>query len=72
MPAVIDVELAYRKPMDAEGVIAYLARRAIPGVEEIVDGAYRRSIRLPGGARIIELAPATAGSRPIPARPPER
>ena len=57
MPAVIDVELAYREPMDAEGVIAYLARRAIPGVEEIVDGAYRRSIRLPGGAGIIELAP---------------
>ena len=57
MPAVIDVELAYREPMDVEGVIAYLARRAIPGVEEIVDGAYRRSIRLPGGAGIIELAP---------------
>ena len=64
MPAVIDVELAYREPMDAEGVIAYLARRAIPGIEEVVDGAYRRSVRLPGGAGIIELAPATAGSGP--------
>jgi AraC family transcriptional regulator of adaptative response / DNA-3-methyladenine glycosylase II len=57
MPAVIDVELAYREPMDAEGVVAYLARRAIPGVEEIVDGAYRRSVRLPGGAGILELSP---------------
>jgi AraC family transcriptional regulator of adaptative response / DNA-3-methyladenine glycosylase II len=57
MPAVIDVELAYRTPMDAEGVVAYLARRAIPGVEEIVDGAYRRSVRLPGGAGILELVP---------------
>jgi AraC family transcriptional regulator of adaptative response / DNA-3-methyladenine glycosylase II len=38
-------------------VIAYLARRAIPGVEEVVDGAYRRSVRLPGGAGILELAP---------------
>jgi AraC family transcriptional regulator, regulatory protein of adaptative response / DNA-3-methyladenine glycosylase II len=57
MPAVIDVELAYRAPMDAEGVIAYLARRAIRGVEEIVDGAYRRSVRLPRGAGILELAP---------------
>jgi AraC family transcriptional regulator of adaptative response / DNA-3-methyladenine glycosylase II len=57
MPAVIDVELAYRTPMDADGVVAYLARRAIPGIEEIVDGAYRRSVRLPGGAGILELAP---------------
>jgi AraC family transcriptional regulator of adaptative response / DNA-3-methyladenine glycosylase II len=54
---MIDVELAYRGPMDAEAVVAYLARRAIPGVEEIVDGAYRRSVRLPGGPGIIELAP---------------
>jgi AraC family transcriptional regulator of adaptative response / DNA-3-methyladenine glycosylase II len=57
MPAVIDVELAYRAPMDAEGVIAYLARRAIPRIEEIVDGAYRRSVRLPRGGGILELAP---------------
>lgn len=57
MPAMIDVELAYRAPMDAAGVIAYLARRAVPGVEEVVDGAYRRSVRLLGGAGILELAP---------------
>ena len=63
MPAVIDVELAYREPMDAEGVIAYLARRAIPGIEEVVDGAYRRSVRLPGGPGIIELAPGAGGIR---------
>ena len=63
MTAVIDVELAYREPMDAAGVIAYLARRAIPGVEEVVDGAYRRSARLPAGAGIIELAPADGGIR---------
>src|ERR1700759_1985393 len=49
--------------MDAAGVIAYLARRAIPGVEEVVDGAYRRSVRLPAGAGIVELAPADGGIR---------
>jgi AraC family transcriptional regulator of adaptative response / DNA-3-methyladenine glycosylase II len=63
MPAVIDVELTYRAPMDAEGVIAYLARRAIPGVEEIVDGAYRRSVRLPSGAGILELSPGDGAVR---------
>jgi AraC family transcriptional regulator of adaptative response / DNA-3-methyladenine glycosylase II len=49
--------------MDAEGVVAYLARRAIPAVEEIVNGAYRRSVRLPGGAGILELAPGDARIR---------
>ena len=34
---------------------AFLGRRAVPGVEEIVDGAYRRSLRLPHGAGIVEL-----------------
>jgi len=63
MPAVIDVELAYRAPMDAEGVIAYLARRAIRGIEEIVDGAYRRSVRLARGAGILELAPGAGRVR---------
>jgi AraC family transcriptional regulator, regulatory protein of adaptative response / DNA-3-methyladenine glycosylase II len=63
MPAVIDVELAYREPMDAAGVIAYLARRAISGIEEVVGGAYRRSVRLPGGPGILELAPGAGGVR---------
>jgi AraC family transcriptional regulator, regulatory protein of adaptative response / DNA-3-methyladenine glycosylase II len=63
MPAVMDLELAYRAPMDAEGVIAYLGRRAIPGIEEVVDGAYRRSVRLPRGAGVLELAPGDGAVR---------
>lgn len=55
---VIELCLPYRSPMDAEGVIAYLARRAVPGVEEVVDGAYRRSVRLKHGAGLLELSPA--------------
>ena len=30
--------------------------RAVPGVEEVVDGVYRRSLRLPHGPAIVELA----------------
>ena len=30
----------------------------MPGVEEVRDGAYRRSLRLPHGAAIVELRPA--------------
>jgi AraC family transcriptional regulator of adaptative response / DNA-3-methyladenine glycosylase II len=55
---VIELCLPYRSPMDAEGVVAYLARRAVPGVEEVVDGTYARSLRLRHGAATAELSPA--------------
>jgi AraC family transcriptional regulator of adaptative response / DNA-3-methyladenine glycosylase II len=55
---VISLRLPYRKPFDGHGVIAFLARRAISGVEEARDGAYRRSLRLPHGVGAVELAPA--------------
>jgi AraC family transcriptional regulator of adaptative response / DNA-3-methyladenine glycosylase II len=55
---VIDLRLPYRAPLDAEGLIAYLALRAVPGVEEVDGGAYRRSLRLPHGTGIVELRPA--------------
>jgi AraC family transcriptional regulator, regulatory protein of adaptative response / DNA-3-methyladenine glycosylase II len=53
-----ELRLPYRAPMQAQAVIAYLARRAVPGVEEIVDGAYRRSLRLRHGWGVLELAGA--------------
>jgi len=51
------LRLPYRAPLDAEGLLAFLARRAVPGVEEALDGAYRRSLRLPHGGGIVELRP---------------
>jgi AraC family transcriptional regulator of adaptative response / DNA-3-methyladenine glycosylase II len=44
--------------MDAVALIAFLAQRAVPGVEEVDDGAYRRSLRLPNGPGVVELRPA--------------
>ncbi|MBV8955198.1 MAG: DNA-3-methyladenine glycosylase 2 family protein [Solirubrobacterales bacterium] len=35
----------------------FLGQRAVPAVEEVVGGAYRRSLALPGGAGVLELAP---------------
>ena len=40
-----------------EGLIAFLGLRAVPGVEEVHDGAYRRSLRLPHGSGVVELRP---------------
>jgi AraC family transcriptional regulator of adaptative response / DNA-3-methyladenine glycosylase II len=54
----IVLRLPYRSPLDAEGLIAYFAQRAVAGVEEVLDGAYRRSLRLPRAAGVVELVPA--------------
>jgi AraC family transcriptional regulator of adaptative response / DNA-3-methyladenine glycosylase II len=53
----IVLRLPYRAPLDAHGLLAFLALRAVPGVEEALDGAYRRSLRLPHGCGIVELRP---------------
>jgi len=53
----VELRLPYRAPFDGAGLIAFLARRAVPGVEEVFDGAYRRSLRLAHGAGTVELAP---------------
>jgi AraC family transcriptional regulator of adaptative response / DNA-3-methyladenine glycosylase II len=53
----VTLRLPCRAPFDGPGLVAFLARRAAPGVEEVVDGAYRRSLRLPHGAGTVELAP---------------
>ena len=55
----ITLRLPYRAPFEAADLIAFLGVRAVPGIEELVDGAYRRSLRLPHGAGIVELRPAT-------------
>ncbi len=52
------LRLPYRAPLDADDLIAFLALRAVPGIEEVLDGAYRRSLRLPHGFGTVELTPA--------------
>jgi AraC family transcriptional regulator of adaptative response / DNA-3-methyladenine glycosylase II len=47
--------LPYRPPYDWESLLAFLARRAIPGVEEVASGAYRRTFALDGRHGIIEV-----------------
>jgi AraC family transcriptional regulator of adaptative response / DNA-3-methyladenine glycosylase II len=50
--------LAYRPPFDWPRHLSYLVPRAIPGVEEVVDGAYRRTFRVGGQAGTLEVRPA--------------
>jgi AraC family transcriptional regulator, regulatory protein of adaptative response / DNA-3-methyladenine glycosylase II len=53
----LSLRLPYRSPLDAAGLIAFLGLRAVPGVEQVHDGAYRRSLRLPHGSGVVELRP---------------
>ena len=57
----IAVHLSATEPFDGEGVIAFLSARAIPGVEEVGNGVYRRTVRLEGGEGLIEVTPARDG-----------
>jgi AraC family transcriptional regulator of adaptative response / DNA-3-methyladenine glycosylase II len=40
------LQLSYRPPYDWEGLLAFLAARALKGVEQVTDGAYARTVRL--------------------------
>ncbi|MFC4853215.1 DNA-3-methyladenine glycosylase 2 family protein [Actinophytocola glycyrrhizae] len=57
-PGKITLRLPYREPFDHDGLLTFLAARAIPGVESIVDGAYGRTMRLPHGTGTAWLSPA--------------
>src|SRR5262249_58276372 len=52
--------LACREPFDGQSLLRFLAARAIPGVEEVAHGRYMRTVRVPGGSAVIELAPPPA------------
>jgi AraC family transcriptional regulator of adaptative response / DNA-3-methyladenine glycosylase II len=47
--------VAYRPPFDWRWLLAYLGERAIPGVEEVVSGAYRRTLEHEGRHGVVEV-----------------
>ena len=59
----IELRLARRSPFAWDALLAFLAVRAVPGVEEVVDGTFRRSLALPHGPAIVELTDAGGAVR---------
>ena len=57
-PGLIRLRLAYRPPIDIGRLLRFLAARAIPGVESVTGGTYRRTIKLPNGIGVAVLRPA--------------
>jgi len=54
----LTLRLPFRSPLDWPGLLSWLGTRVIPGVAEVEGNIYRRTLRLPGGAAIVELEPA--------------
>ncbi|NJQ07182.1 AlkA N-terminal domain-containing protein [Streptomyces lonarensis] len=67
----IALRLAHRGTLDTDQVFGFLARRAVPGIEEVVgepgSRAYRRTLRLPHGHGVAEVGEA-GGAGWLPAR----
>lgn len=55
VPGAIDLALPYRGPFDAAGVFAWMAARAVAGVEEARSDAFARHLRMPGGPAWFEV-----------------
>lgn len=53
----LTLRLQYRPPFNATYLLSYFERRAIPGVEEVGEKSYRRTVTLPHSHGIIELEP---------------
>lgn len=52
----ISLLLAYRPPYDWEAMLAFLAQRAIPGVEAVTDGIYSRTIQIEEAIGSIQVS----------------
>jgi AraC family transcriptional regulator, regulatory protein of adaptative response / DNA-3-methyladenine glycosylase II len=57
----ITVRLAYRPPLQLDSMLAYIGRRAIPGVESYDGTRYMRVLRLPHGLGIASVHAAGTG-----------
>lgn len=55
------LRVPYRGVFDGNRMIGYLASRAIPGVEEVVDDCYRRTINTCGHPGVVEVRDANDG-----------
>lgn len=57
----IAVELPFVAPYDWDGIRAFLAPRAIPGVERVERGRYLRTVALGNATGMVEVAPDGPG-----------
>ncbi len=64
----IDLVLPHRGPLDAEGLFAWMAARAVAGVETADATHFARALRLPGGSAWFQLRQDALGRIRLRAR----
>ncbi|MGH7740414.1 MAG: DNA-3-methyladenine glycosylase 2 family protein [Candidatus Eiseniibacteriota bacterium] len=57
----LTLSLSAREPFDGRGVLAFLAPRAVPGLERVEHGAYHRAVDLGSGQTVVTVTPAERG-----------
>lgn len=57
----LTLRLPFAGPLEWQEMLDYLAARAIPGVESVSGGTYRRTVRIDGDPGVIELSRDTTG-----------
>ncbi|PKI92266.1 DNA-3-methyladenine glycosylase [Actinomycetales bacterium SN12] len=58
---VIDLLLPHRTPIDTSGLFAWMAVRALPGVESATATSFARHLRMPGGPAHFEIRQTPEG-----------
>jgi AraC family transcriptional regulator, regulatory protein of adaptative response / DNA-3-methyladenine glycosylase II len=53
------MRLPFQQPFEWDSIVAFLADRAVPGVESVEDLVYRRTITLDGDAGVLEVHPGS-------------
>jgi AraC family transcriptional regulator, regulatory protein of adaptative response / DNA-3-methyladenine glycosylase II len=53
----LTLHLQYQPPFETASLLSFFQRRAIPGVEEVINGCYQRTVFLPHSKGVIELEP---------------
>jgi AraC family transcriptional regulator of adaptative response / DNA-3-methyladenine glycosylase II len=53
----LDLRLPFRPPLAGDRLLAFLARRALPGVESVDGGVYRRTVVIAGDPGVLEIRP---------------
>lgn len=60
-PGAIDLLLPHRAPINASGLFAWMAARALPGVETATATSFGRHLRMPGGPAHLEIRQTPEG-----------
>jgi AraC family transcriptional regulator, regulatory protein of adaptative response / DNA-3-methyladenine glycosylase II len=61
-PGTLRLRLACRPPIDMDRIVRFLGARAIPGVEAVAGGVYRRTLQLPNGIGLVALRAGEPGA----------